>query len=692
MHLIVALLSAVTAVTAVADGGWKGSPNTTYGSPDNPHHGPSEGPHRGPSGHPHPGPSGYLPRPSGYPHPGPPGGPGQECFTLTTDDVRSMGNNSLFTRWRPISHFMAPSGWMNDPSGAMYDPTRQTYHLLYQWHPNHINWGNISWGHAVSKDLITWTDVGGWRDDQALALGPAGFGSYDGLGIFTGTGQPVNVHGETDGTLLVMYTSVSQLPTGWAQKYIPFTETQSLAFSTDGGITWKQYEGNPVINTTTSLPPMNWNLTGFRDPHFQPIPALDKLLGVSEPHYYAVFGSGIKGAGPRLPMWTAPSNDLTKWTFLGALWEPAANTSLGPVLSTGSYGFNFEVSNFFTLADSQGELHYYATFGTEGANMTFHPYGHWSLWNEGKLSRRANGSLAFEPIAGGQSDSGISYALTSFLDTKNHRRVQWAWVSEDIVADSGLFSTTQQGYQGAFALPRELFVHEMDNVVDEDGSLAESKTVVLQDNGHVHTLGVKPLSDVVAAIVAKARHVFFGKQHYTSTKILQKAGDAHMRIKATFGASKGAFGLVVAASPDMKEYTTISYEPSNNTVLINRSHSSTIDGFNNGTLVSYFHPYILRKGGQTRREEIVMDVFVDGSLVEVYINDRFASMGRVYPSQLCSTGFGIYVDSGAEVDVVRSEAWLGTLNVWPERPANSSSRLLYDTPEETHNGDWWQGN
>ena len=70
---------------------------------------------------------------------------------------------------------------------------------------------------------------------------------------------------------------------------------------------------------------------------------MDALLGQSAPHYYAVFGSGIKGVGPRIPLYSAPASDLTKWTFLGALWEPAYNTSLGTVLETGSYGFNFEV-------------------------------------------------------------------------------------------------------------------------------------------------------------------------------------------------------------------------------------------------------------------------------------------------------------------------------------------------------------
>lgn len=76
---------------------------------------------------------------------------------------------------------------LQDPCGAMYDPTRDEYHLFYQWHPEHINWGNISWGHATSKDLISWTDVGDWQGTDALALGPAGNGTYNGLGIFSGT-------------------------------------------------------------------------------------------------------------------------------------------------------------------------------------------------------------------------------------------------------------------------------------------------------------------------------------------------------------------------------------------------------------------------------------------------------------------------------------------------------------------------
>lgn len=67
-------------------------------------------------------------------------GKNSQCASINADEIRSMGNSSLFTRWRPYSHVNAPAGWLNDPCAPMYDPTRDEYHIFYQWHPNHINW------------------------------------------------------------------------------------------------------------------------------------------------------------------------------------------------------------------------------------------------------------------------------------------------------------------------------------------------------------------------------------------------------------------------------------------------------------------------------------------------------------------------------------------------------------------------
>lgn len=76
---------------------------------------------------------------------------GDASFTdLTPEIFETLGNNSLFTWRRPRSHFLAPHSWLNDPCGPLYDPNTGLYHLHYQFHPSHVDWGNISWGHATS--------------------------------------------------------------------------------------------------------------------------------------------------------------------------------------------------------------------------------------------------------------------------------------------------------------------------------------------------------------------------------------------------------------------------------------------------------------------------------------------------------------------------------------------------------------
>jgi beta-fructofuranosidase len=278
--------------------------------------------------------------------------------------------------------------------------------------------GNISWGHATSEDLVTWKDVdhspkdtihAAWSGAQAQSIGTTNLTSkhnpalYNRLGIYSGTAQPVNMQGEVDGTLLAFYTSVSELPFNWnTPPYPKGAESQSMAYSTDGGITWQEYSGNPVI----SEPPAGWNITGWRDPFFLPLPELDLLLNYSEPHYYVIFGSGIGGVGPRMPLYSTPATNLTSWTYLGPLWEPKGNTSVGNVFETGSWGWQFEVPDFFNLGD-----HWFVSTGTQGGNQDFHPHN-WAVWNEGTISARADGSIEFTPISGGAADWGILYAVS----------------------------------------------------------------------------------------------------------------------------------------------------------------------------------------------------------------------------------------------------------------------------------------
>jgi beta-fructofuranosidase len=65
---------------------------------------------------------------------------------------------------------------------------------------------------------------------------------------------------------------------------------------------------------------------------------------------------------------------------------------------------------------------------------------------------------------------------------------------------------------------------------------------------------------------------------------------------------------------------------------------------------------------------------------------------RIYPARTDSTDFGIWVGDNSSVQVSNLRTWEITQNVFPERPVNSSSELVFDTPEETNDYVWWTGN
>ncbi len=134
--------------------------------------------------------------------------------------------------YRPQFHFTAKKNWLNDPNGLVF--YKGEYHLFLQHNPEGINWGNMTWGHAVSPDLVHWTQL-----DHAIY--PDELGT-----IFSGSAVVdwENTSGFKTGdeeVLVAFYTSAGS----FAEPKVPFT--QSIAYSNDRGRTWTKYSGNPVI-------------------------------------------------------------------------------------------------------------------------------------------------------------------------------------------------------------------------------------------------------------------------------------------------------------------------------------------------------------------------------------------------------------------------------------------------------------
>ena len=186
-------------------------------------------------------------------------------------------------KFRPVYHHTPLYGWMNDANGLVYKDGE--YHLYFQYNPYGSKWGNMHWGHSVSKDLMHWEHL-----EPAIARDTLGH-------IFSGSSivDQENIAGYGAGSILAFYTSASDKN----------GQIQCLAFSKDNGRTFTKYEKNPILCPADGL-------RDFRDPkvfRYEPedkwvmIVSADKEMrfydskNLKDWNYMSSFGEGY-GAQP----------------------------------------------------------------------------------------------------------------------------------------------------------------------------------------------------------------------------------------------------------------------------------------------------------------------------------------------------------------------------------------------------------
>lgn len=388
---------------------------------------------------------------------------------------------------RPLYHFLPASDWMNDPNGLLQ--WNGTYHLFYQTNPNGPFHGTIHWGHAASEDLVYWKDL-----PIALAPTPGGpdeDGCYSGCAI------------DHDGTPTIIYTGVS------GDKQLP-----CLAMSTDDLVTWKKFEGNPVI----PAPPDDLELEGFRD----------HCVWKEGDTWYQIIGSGIKGVGGAALLYE--SRDLVHWEYLHPLLV-GDKDAREPVWT----GTMWECPELLPLGDE----HVLVVSVYDEGSLCYPAY-FTGTYKEKKFVPRSLGIV---------DHGGSFYAPQTMIDDQG-RRIMWGWLREARSEEA----QRAAGWSGVMSLPRLLSPRP-------DGRL-----------------GVEPVPELQALRGAHKRFTDLDLTSASSNLLEGVRDDCLEILAEFEPGDTAGVGLKVCRSTGGEEETLIVYDRENARLGINSERSSLSSG------------------------------------------------------------------------------------------------------------------
>ena len=136
-------------------------------------------------------------------------------------------------KYRPQFHFSPKKGWTNDPNGLVF--YKGEYHLFFQHNPFDTTWGNMTWGHAISSDLVHWKHA-------RKRLNRTGAEPFFGSAVVDEDNTAGLQRAPRRHSLRFTPQPAGTSPESQGQPY-----TQCIAYSRDRGRTWTKYEGNPVV-------------------------------------------------------------------------------------------------------------------------------------------------------------------------------------------------------------------------------------------------------------------------------------------------------------------------------------------------------------------------------------------------------------------------------------------------------------
>jgi len=208
----------------------------------------------------------------------------KQGLNLIYQDDRFAGQDSLYSeKNRPQFHFTSRRGWNNDPNGMIF--YEGVYHLFYQHNPYERDWGNMHWGHAVSRDLVHWEElpIALFPDRHGTMFSGSAVIDYENTSGFGSRNTPA---------MVAIYTADN-----------PEKQVQCIAYSLDKGGTWTKYDKNPVVDSKEK-----WNSKDTRDPKvFRYQPGNHWVMALNERDGHSIYTS------PNLKDWTYQSHTTGFW-------------------------------------------------------------------------------------------------------------------------------------------------------------------------------------------------------------------------------------------------------------------------------------------------------------------------------------------------------------------------------------------
>ena len=309
--------------------------------------------------------------------------PNSQGFKAVHQADTFPGQENLYKeKLRPQFHFTSKRGWNNDTNGLVY--YKGQYHMFYQHNPYGWPWGNMTWGHAVSKDLVHWTELPDAIHPDELGIIASGSAVVD-------TNNTAGFQSGSEKPIVCFYTSTGELYSSWA-KGKPFT--QSLAYSNDNGRTFTKYKDNPIIGEVKY---------GTRDP---------KVIW-HEPTGKWVMAIYMDGVAPGDPNAAEKVRNSKMGFFTSSdlkFWEFESDIS----------AFVYECPELFELAvDGDINNKKWILYGGTGE--------YWTGYFDGKKFHKEIGPTKF-------SYGNCFYASQTFnnIPSKDGRRIQMAWGRVDM--------------------------------------------------------------------------------------------------------------------------------------------------------------------------------------------------------------------------------------------------------------------